>query len=144
MSELQLAGGAYKLGAWYHNGTYGDSRGSGALYAIADRELWRAGARELHGFLRVGAAPSDRNLVRSYVDAGLAYKGAFAARPKDTLALGVAHAGLESGSESLLELTYLAPVTRHVSLQPDLQYIVQRGTDIPDAWVVALRANVRF
>jgi porin len=144
MGELQLAGGAYKLGGWYQNGTFSDRRGNGALYAIADRELLRTGARTLRGFIRAGAAPSDRNLVRSYVDAGLSYKGPFAARPEDTLALGLAHAALTEGSESLLELSYLAPLTARLALQPDLQYVVQRGTDVPNAWVVALRASVRF
>jgi len=144
VSELQLAGGQFKLGGWYQNGSFADRRGNGALYAIAERRLWRSGARELHGFVRVGAAPSDRNEVKSYADAGLSYKGAFAARPEDTLALGVAHAELSTGSESLVELSYLAPLTPHLALQPDLQYVAQRGTDIHDAWVVALRANVRF
>jgi len=144
MGELQLAGGQYKLGGWYQNGVFAGRRGNWALYAVADRRLWRAGRRELNGFLRVGAAPSDRNLVKSYVDAGLAYKGLLAGRPDDVLALGVAHAELEDGSESVLELSYVAPVTRRLSLQPDLQYVVQRGTDIPDAWVVGLRASFRF
>jgi len=144
MSELQLAGGAYKLGGWYQNGTFSGRRGNGALYAIADRRLWRSGARELHGFLRLGAAPWNRNLVGSYLDTGLSYKGMLAGRPDDLLALGLAHAGLQEGSESLLELSYVAPVTPHLSLQPDLQYVVQRGADIPNAWVVGLRASVRF
>jgi porin len=144
MGELQLAGGHYKLGGWYQNGTFADRRGNGALYAIADRQFWRSGVKELNGFLRVGAAPSDRNLVKSYVDAGLSYKGLFTRRPQDVLALGAAHAELQGGSESLLELSYLAPVTPHLALQPDLQYVVQRGTDIPDAWVVGLRASYGF
>jgi porin len=144
MSELQLAGGRYKLGGWYENGTFEDKRGNGGLYAIADRELWRAAGREVHGFVRIGAAPPTRSRVRSYVDAGLSEQGLFAGRPRDTLALAAAHAQLSDGSESVLELTYRAPVTPHLTLQPDLQYVVQRGTDIPNAWVVALRANVRF
>jgi porin len=144
MSELQLAGGAYKLGGWYQNGSFDDRRGNGGLYAIADRRLWRSGAKELKGFVRLGAAPSDRNLVRSYADAGMSYKGPLDARPEDTLALGLARAELPGGSESLLELSYHAPLTPHLALQPDLQYVVQRGTEIPDAWVVALRASVRF
>ena len=144
MSELQLAGGRYKLGGWYQNGTFSDRRGNGALYAVADRSLWRSGVKELNGFVRAGAAPSDRNPVKSYVDAGISYKGFLGRRPEDVLALGAAHAELTGGSESLLELTYHAPVTPHLALQPDLQYVVQRGTDVPDAWVVALRASLRF
>lgn len=144
MSELQLSGGRYKLGGWYQNATFTGRRGNRGLYAIADRTLWRAGARELNAFLRVGGAPSDRNEVKSYVDAGLSYKGPFERRPQDTLALGVAHAETSGGAESVLELSYLVPLTPHLRLQPDLQYVVQRGTDIPNARVVGLRASVRF
>ena len=144
MSELQLAGGAYKLGGWYENGTFEDRRGNGGLYAIADRTLWRSDARALNGFVRVGAAPRHRSRVTSYVDAGLSYKGPFAGRPQDTLSLDAAHAQLSDGSESVVELTYRAPVTPHLALQPDLQYVRQGGTDIPNAWVVALRASLRF
>ena len=60
------------------------------------------------------------------------------------LALGAAHAELQGGAESVIELTYLAPVTPRLSLQPDLQYVVQRGSDIPNAWVVGLRASYGF
>ena len=144
MSELQLAGGAYKLGGWYQNGTFAQRRGNGALYAIADRTLWRAGARELNVFLRLGGAPSDRNEVKSYLDAGLSYKGLFAGRAQDTLALGVAHAELSSGAESVIELTYAAQATPRLTLQPDLQYVIRRGADIPNARIVGLRASVRF
>ena len=146
MSELQLAGGAYKLGGWYQNGTFDGRRGNRGLYAIVDRTLWRAGqgGRELSGFVRVGAAPSDRNLVKSDIDAGLSYKGPFSGRPEDTLALGVAHAELANGAESVIELTYVAPMTPRLSLQPDLQYVAQRGADIPNAWIVGLRASVRL
>ena len=94
--------------------------------------------------MRLGAAPPDRNPVRSYLDTGLSYKGLLAGRPDDVLALGLAHAELRHGSESLLELSYVAPVTPRLSLQPDLQYVVQRGVDIPNAWVAGLRAHLRF
>jgi porin len=144
MSELQLAGGRYKLGGWYHDGTFAERRGNGGVYAIADRTLWRAGARALNAFLRFGGAPSDRNLVKSYVDAGLSYKGLLESRPDDLLALGAAHAQLRDGAESAIELAYHMQATPWLSLQPDLQYVVQRGTDIPDAWIVGLRASVRF
>ncbi len=144
MGELQLAGGQYKLGGWYQNATFADHRGNRGLYAIADRTLWRAGARALNAFLRVGAAPSDRNEVKSYLDAGLSYKGLLGSRPDDLLALGVAHAELARGAESVIELTCLAQATPRLSLQPDLQYVVQRGTDIPNAWVVGLRASYGF
>jgi porin len=144
MGELQLAGGRYKLGGWYQNGTFAGRRGNEGLYAIADRTLWRAGTRALNAFLRLGGAPSDRNEVKSYLDAGLSCKGLFAGRAQDTLALGVARAELSGGAESVIELTYAAQATPRLTLQPDLQYVIQRGAGIPDAWVVALRAIIKF
>ena len=78
------------------------------------------------------------------MDAGLSYRGLLDSRPDDLLALGAAHAQLRDGAESVIELSYHVQATPRLSLQPDLQYVVQRGTDIPNAWVVGLRASVRF
>lgn len=164
MSELQLAG-AYKLGGWYETGSFAD-QGAGALehrddwglYAIADRALWHGRAsRSLSAFLRAGAAPADRNLISSYVDAGLGYAGAFPGRPRDVLTLGVAYAtvgGQARDHESAIELSYVARLARWCSLQPDLQYVIHPGGNapdpndpsrpIPDALVVGLRANLRL
>lgn len=110
--------GVYKLGGWYHTGSFNDlrfdntglslespsstgiprkHRGNYAVYAIADQMLWRRPGTEdqgLSAFLRIGGAPPNRNLVAIYADGGLAYKGLFDGRPDDTIALGVAHAWL--------------------------------------------------
>lgn len=48
-------------------------------------------------FLRGGVSPSDRNQVPFYLDGGISYKGLFAGREEDTLALGVGY-GQISGS----------------------------------------------
>jgi len=193
--------GSYKLGGWYESGAFADQRygvlatggsaslasgstvgplehrGDWGLYAIADQMLWRApggGERGLSAFVRIGGAPADRNLVTFYVDAGLSYKGPFAGRPHDTLALGVAHASISGDAaaldrdqrlfsdpgypvrdyESVLELTYVAHLTRRLSLQPDLQYVIHPGGNVPNpdhpseairnAWVAGLRASIRF
>lgn len=155
MSELQVAG-SYKLGGWYQTGSFADPgvpalahRDDWGLYAIADRTLWPA--RGVHGFVRVGGAPADRNLVSLYLDTGLGFTGPIAGRPQDTLTVGAACVGFPlADHESVLELSYVARLTRRWSLQPDLQYVVHPGNDapdpndptqpIPDALVVGLRA----
>jgi porin len=168
--------GVYKIGGWYHTGGFDDQRfddtgaslastastgtprrhrGDYGLYAIADQMLWRRPGTEDQGvsaFLRVGGAPSDRNLVAFYVDGGVAYKGLIDSRPDDTLALGVAQAWLSgdaraldrdrnaiSGvvgplrdSETAIELTYTARLAPWWTLQPDVQYIRHPGGNVAD------------
>ena len=93
--------GTVTLGAWLHTGQFADQRldntgrllaatggtplqhsGNFGVYAIIDQLLWRAAGNngELRGFLRAVAAPSDRNLIDRYFDAGLTYKGLFDSR----------------------------------------------------------------
>lgn len=192
--------GTYKLGGWYETGSFADQRygvlSSGVsaslatgltvgplehhddwgLYAIADQTLWRASGRErsLRAFLRIGGAPADRNLVSFYVDAGLGYTGLFAARPRDTLNLGIARAGVSRYAsaldhdrrlfgapgypirdyEAVIELTYVARLSSKWSLQPDLQYVIHPGGNVSDpndpshairnAFVIGVRTTLRF
>lgn len=159
--------GVYKLGGWYHTGSFDDlrfdnvgtslespasngtprsHRGNFGIYAVADHMLWRRAGTDdqgLSAFLRVGGAPSDRNLVSFYSDGGVAFKGPFAGRPNDTIALGAGMAFVSGGaaardrdrnafngldgpvrdSETVIELTYSAEITPWWLLQPDLQYV---------------------
>ncbi len=105
---------AYKLGLWYHSGSFPDQRlgrdSTGAIqllasdpgfslnqvsnwgiYGVVDQMLWRGKDSSLSVFARGGAAPSDRNLVSWYVDGGVGIKGLFPGRANDTLTFGVAY-----------------------------------------------------
>jgi len=157
----------FKLGGWYHtadfpdlrrdtlgrsladptsNGIAGPHRGNYGLYLILDKMLWQppnAGARGFAGFLRVGGAAGDRNLINLELDAGLTYKGLFPGRDADLIGIaasygriGGAARGLSSDMvlfsggaqpirdyESVLELTYQWNVAPWWVLQPDLQAI---------------------
>jgi len=48
--------------------------------------------------------------------------------------------------ETTLELTYLAPLTSWLSIQPDLQYVVNPNTDprVPNAFVGLIRIELAF
>ena len=157
----------FKLGGWYHtadfpdlrrdtlgrsladptsNGIAGPHRGNYGLYLILDKMLWQppnAGARGFAGFLRVGGAAGDRNLINLELDAGLTYKGLFPGHDADLIGIaasygriGGAARGLSSDMvlfsggaqpirdyESVLELTYQWNVAPWWVLQPDLQAI---------------------
>jgi len=153
-------------------------RGQYAIYGLIDQTVWHEARSETQGlsaFTRVTYNPqTDRNLVTWYFDAGLAYAGLFDGRPEDVLGLGfgwakfspdlngpIAAQNSTSGTqtplvkpESLIELTYQAPINPWLTLQPFLQYSINPGgrapmpnnpnQAIPNATVVGLRANVAF
>jgi porin len=160
-----------KLGGWYHsadfpdlrrdtsgrsladptsNGIAATHRGNYGLYLIVDKMLWQppdAAGRGLAGFLRVGGAAGDRNLINLELDAGLTYKGLLRDRDADLMGIatsygriGGAARGLSGDAvlltgvelptrnyEAVLELTYQMQITGWWALQPDLQLIFHPG-----------------
>ena len=107
----------------------------------------------------------------------ISYKGLFAGREEDTLALGVGY-GQISGSlqgldrdtrqingqpnrpirdyETVIELTYQAQITPWWTIQPDMQYVIHPGGNIPnpgagsrltpisDAFIFGARTAIKF
>ena len=171
--------GTYKIGAWRETGTFTDQltdapvrHGDWGVYAIADQTVWRRTPGEEQGlsvFMRLGGAPSDRNLVTWYADGGFGFKGLFAERPDDVLTVGVAYGRISNeaaladrlagpptpvrNNETLLEVTYNISLVPGWSLQPDLQYVINPGANIakptgtgtiPNALVLGLRTTLNF
>lgn len=111
-------------------------------------------------FGRVAFTPADRNFIGFYFDTGLTYKGPIPTRDDDTIGIGFGYAQLTNGernslsaggsspaiAEMVLEVTYQAKVTRWLTIQPDLQYIINPGgrSDLPNAFVIGGRAAVTF
>jgi porin len=165
--------GTIKLGAWLHTGTFADERFNGeggllaaggvplahrgnfAVYGVIDQMLWHSPACAdcgLSAFMRATAAPTDRNLVDFYLDAGVTFKGPLPGRPDDTVGVAFAYARISpqaaahesdvaaiSGSpmpiqdfEAAIELTYQVKLAGNWSVQPDVQYIVHPGGNISD------------
>ncbi|WGS45862.1 carbohydrate porin [Burkholderia sp. JSH-S8] len=107
--------GTYKLGVWYHSGSFADQRddtaglslanpdssgvgrphrGDYSVYAVADQMVWRAGPdspRSLGVFARVMAAPGDRNLVGAAANVGVVLKAPFAGRDNDSAGLALTY-----------------------------------------------------
>lgn len=149
-------------------------KGNWGIYGIIDQMLWRNGPSSISVFTRAGLVPSDRNLVSWYVDGGIGFKGIFAGRPDDTLTLGVAHSHIShhaaqldrdilalDGSpypvrtgETVFEVSYIAHITPWWTIQPDLQYIVRPGGNVPDpldpgrtvgnAFLIGARTTIAF
>ena len=151
-----------------------EHRGNWGIYAVADQMIWRNGERSVNLFVRGGGSPSDRNLLSFYVDGGIGVKGLFAARPTDTLTFGFAYAKISGDAadldrdtlaasgppypirdhETAFELSYIAEIAPWFTIQPDLQYIVHPGgnvphpddpaSDIENAFVAGVRSTIAF
>jgi len=144
------------------------------MYGVIDQMLWRGAQSSASVFVRGGFSPSDRNLLSWYVDGGVGFKGLFPGRADDTLTLGVAHSKISKdaaaldqdtlaldgppypirNAETVFELSYIAQLAPWWTLQPDIQYIVRPGGNVPDpidptrtvenAFVIGVRTTITF
>ncbi|MEI6437231.1 MAG: carbohydrate porin [Candidatus Omnitrophota bacterium] len=141
--------GILKLGEWYHTGNNG-------FYAIIDQMLIREKDEQGLGvFAQYGQAPKDRNSLDRYFGFGVNYTGLIPGRDEDVLGVAFNRAGISSDyrstgdfdrSEDVIEAAYSLGLTKHVVLQPDIQFIRNPGADptINNATVVTLRTKVCF
>ncbi len=154
-------GRLWSLGAWVYSEQFPDlaiaeeHSNFGAYIALEEALLEPASDHGfgLAGSLRAGLANGDVNTVESFFAATLVATGLLPQRAQDKLGLGII---LANGSDGFLsglgsprdheiniELTYLAQLTDEISIQPDLQWIINPGLDgsIDDAFVVGLRLS---
>lgn len=156
------------LGAWVYTADFEplaspggpQDDGNEGWYAIADRTVWRGDSATVAAFLRIGQAEERYNPFDGYIGFGTSVAGFLARRPEDEVGLAVAIGltgdefeasrqldGVQTDNhETTVELTYRAPVTDWLTLQPDIQYIINPGNDpaLDDAFVVALRFELAY
>jgi porin len=114
--HLPLAGAQVRLGSWWlgrkvPSQALGQSPGAGSIspmqdgswgaYGIADFDLVKRSDTVISGFVRVAAAPGDRNLVSAYADAGIAVPGSSWGQSKDQLGLAVSWSGIGRAARAL-------------------------------------------
>lgn len=151
-----------------------EHQGNWGLYGVVDQVVWQNGASNITLFWRGSVVPADRNLLSWYMDGGFGITAPFRERPDDVLTFGVAYSNISpdasaldlatrriAGSsypirngETAFELSYTAQITPWWTLQPDLQYIVHPGGNVPDpddpshvienSVLVGLRTTVAF
>jgi porin len=149
-------------------------RGNWGLYAMGDQMVARLGKEgSVSVFLRGGVSPADRSLISFYVDGGVGIKGALPKRPNDMFTLGIAYSKISPDAAALdrdiaalappypvrdeevvFEMTYAAQLAPWWVVQPDLQYIVHPGGNVPDpnnpaitvanAFIVGIRSTIKF
>ena len=128
-----------------------------AVYGIVDQMIWQKPGSKQSGigvFLQVMGAPSQYNLSNLFIEGGLNWMAPFAGRDNDVFGLGVSYLGIspaarrysrelvaETGTgqpyasnETVLEATYLYQVSPCLTLQPDLQFVINPGAGIPSIY----------
>ena len=165
IAEAGLLGGEshyYKVGVggWWHTAAIADLDGrvrdnNSGVYAVGETDLWRnEDGRGLGVFTQLGFARGDRNQVETYVGGGVTCTGPLPQRPADVAGLAIAHArngdhfkrlnpGLER-AETTIEASYLIAPKPWITVQPDLQYVVDPGTDsrIDNALILGVRVQL--
>jgi len=140
-------GSVYKLGCFYQSRET-ETRANAGGYIVIDQKLWcKPGTDEqgLNGFLRIGGASNNRNIVPFYCDAGFHYRGLIPCREKDCAGIGVSFTRLNKHQhdsphrETIVEATYSMQIKEWIAVQPDIQYIRQ-----PNALVVGIRVSLTF
>lgn len=159
----------YALGYWSYTARFEDlvdvddagdpvmRKGDSGFYMLAEKILYlgeRPGSH-VDGFVRYGRANADVHPISSYFQTGLVFTGMLPRREEDQFALSFSVAqtsdkyrqatsnagGLATRNEAVWEVTYRAPVTPWLIVQPNLQYVVHPGADaqIDDATVLGIR-----
>lgn len=165
-SELgPLRSARLAVGGWGHTGEFedfetGDTRdGAQGLYAIAEAIVWRpddAAAededeRGLALYVQYGHADEDVSEAIDHVGVGAHLLGTFDGRDADSAGVYVSWVSLNRDAgyardESVVEAFYKVQITGAISVQPDIQFIVNPGGgDEEDLAVVgSLRVVVSF
>lgn len=116
---------------------------SGGYIGGATRLYSQTARRGLDVFANLGIATSQTQQADRSLNLGVTYTGLFDARPIDRFgfAVGIAHAGtpyrqMQTASgegvevyETNFEMTYRAPITRWLVIQPDIQYWINPNMD---------------
>ena len=167
IGEAGFTGGKenyYKIGigGWYHTKQFDDFAGvphsdNSGIYVIGEKSLIKdeSSGRELGAFVRVGFTDEDSNPLSSHVDFGFSLKAPFSGRENDVAGIAVARArnGRDfrnftgaNHAETAIEATYLVAAQPWLNVQPDIQYIIDPGTDpaLEDAVVLGVRLQITF
>lgn len=164
--------GTIKLGAWHHFGNFSDQRigahgvllanplsggnalvhrGNTGVYGVIDQMICRLPGDDpkkgVGVFARASAAPSDRNLIDLYADAGVNFIGLWDVRPNDSFGAAASYSHISPrvserdadaafftsaalpirDYEIAFELTYQAQIVPRFLLQPVFSYIFRPG-----------------
>jgi porin len=150
--------------------------GDWAVYGIIDQMVWKREGTDDQGigiFLQVMGGPGDRNLSNLFIEGGMNWLAPFPDRKDDVFGIAFAYLGISpaarrfsrdlvlfggagstyAADETVVEATYTASMNSWLTLQPDVQLVLNPGAGIPgpfgrrplgDAVVIGTRATIKF
>lgn len=166
-AEMKLGEGDFvRAGAWAYTSRFDDleevdvegepvrRKGSrGGYVTVEKRFLGTANGSTLDSWIRVGIAEARLNPIGVYVGGGASF-----GTDERRAGLAVAHARLGAPAlnaraaagmpgdraETIIELTYAHVVDERLTIQPDIQYVINPGwdRDTPDALVGGVRVTL--
>lgn len=168
-NHLPLTAPGASASPLYHTGNW-------MLYGVFDQTFWRLekdSPKAASFFIRVTGNDDIRNTLTLGTEAGLTFHGLIPARPDDVLGLAwgtafyghrarmaeqdslryTGQADSRTQAEQHLELTWQAPVTPYIMVQPDFQYFwninsgspdSETGHRIPNAAILGLNVTTTF
>ncbi len=155
--------GHYRIGAYYDSNRYAPfadpaqrRRGNYGAYALAEQTIFRETGPEseqgLTVFAALTVAPAQSiNTMPWFAATGLIYRGLLPGRDQDTAGLALYYGGFSRDLpgqtyEMVLEWTYAIPLTPWLTVQPDIQYIINPNgrRTVKDALVVGAQLTIQF
>lgn len=132
--------GRIAVGGWHFTSTLpaldgsGDRRGaSGGFVTIEPNLIRRDNGLQVQAWVRAGIGDAATDAVRSYLGGGLVASGFWQDHPDDAVGFAVAHArmngraGPGAGAETAFEWTFQHKLTCWLTVQPDVQWVVNPG-----------------
>ncbi len=155
--------GRYRAGGYYDSNEYTSltnpdrqQTGNYGFFLLGEQMVYReGGAGNDQGLSLFGAfiyAPQQRiNPLPYFASAGASYRGLVPGRGKDTAGFALYYGGFSRDLrrqtyELVLEWTYAIAVARWLTVQPDLQYVINSGgrSSVGNAVVVGAQLAVEF
>ena len=159
--QRKLGDGKLIAGYWRYTAPFDRidgrrGRGNGGVYLRGEHHLsHEAGdaGQGLAGFFRLGIADGAINQFGGFASGGLTYAGAIPGRDEDRIGVAIATAFTSKSyrlatnaecAEIAVELTYRAPVTNFLTVQPNVQYVVGPNADpaLRDALAFGFRVEI--
>ena len=155
--------GRYRLGAYYDSNQYdsfshpgAERTGNYGLYMMGEQMIFREGgpgsAKGLTVFGAIIYAPSASiNKMPVFASTGASYRGLLPIRDRDTAAFALYYGGFSRylpglTYELVLEWTYAIALGRRLTIQPDVQYVINPGgmSSVGNAVVLGVQIGIEF
>jgi porin len=154
--------GRYRLGGYYDSNLYAwladpsrEQRGNYGFFLVADQMVYQPAPGRDAGLTLFGAfiyAPLQRiNTLPYFASLGATYRGLLPGRPRDTAGFAAYYGGFSRDLpgqtyELVLEWTYAIALAPWLTVQPDIQYVINPDgrSSTGNAVVIGLQLAVQF